>query len=203
MRKTGDERRGEIVQAVIELAATEGGAPPSAQAIADRVGIAQPTVFRHFSTREKILQAVIDWIAEHLLGLVGSIAAGSGTAAERLQQLISRQLEFIARHRGLPRMLFSERVHQESSLARASVGKVMDGWTQTVTALIAEGQEDGSFRADLDAEETARLVLAMIQGLVMRWSISNFASDLPGQAAVVWRLLEPALVRNSGDSGRS
>jgi TetR/AcrR family transcriptional regulator len=202
MRKSGEERREEIVQAVIELAASDNSGQLSTQAIADRVGIAQPTVFRHFSTREKILQAVIEWIARHLLGLVGSIAAGSGTAAERLQQLIGRQLEFISRHRGLPRLLFSERLHQDSSMLKASVGKVMDGWTRTVAGLIAEGREDGSTRADLDPEETARLILAMIQGLVMRWSISDFGFDLPAQAAAMWRLLEPALVPDSVQGSR-
>ncbi len=202
MRKSGEERREEIVQAVIELAACDSGGPLSTQAIADRVGIAQPTVFRHFSTREKILQAVIEWIARHLLGLVGSIAAGSGSAAERLQHLVARQLEFISRHRGLPRLLFSERLHQDSSMLKASVGKVMDSWTRTVAGLIAEGREDGSMRAELDAEETARLVLAMIQGLVMRWSISDFEFDLPGQAQAIWRLLEPALSPDSVQRGR-
>lgn len=196
MRKSGDERREEIVQAVIELAASDSGGQLSTQAIADRVGIAQPTVFRHFSTREKILQAVIEWIARHMLGLVGSIAAGSGTAAERLHQLITRQFEFIARHRGLPRLLFSERLHQESSVLKASIGKVMDGWTRTVSGLIDEGRQDGSFRADLDAEETARLLLAMIQGLVMRWSISDFEFDLPTQAEAIRRLLAPAMTPN-------
>lgn len=197
MRKSGEERRDEIVKAVIDLAAGDNGAV-SAQAIAERVGIAQPTVFRHFSTREKILQAVIDWIAQHLLGLVGNVAAGSGSATERLQQLIARQLDFIARHRGLPRLMFSERLHQGSPILKASINKVMDRWTDTVAGLIAEGQADGSFRGDLDAEETARLVLAMIQGLVMRWSISDFSFDLPDQATTVWRFLEPVLGRDDG-----
>jgi AcrR family transcriptional regulator len=198
MRRSGDERREEIVQAVIELAAGNGGGQLSIQAIADRVGIAQPTVFRHFSTREKILQAVIEWIAHHLLGLVGSVAAGSGTAAERLDRLITRQLEFTARHRGLPRLLFSERLHQESSVLKASIGKVMDGWTRTVSGLIDEGRQDGSFRTDLDAAETARLLLAMIQGLVMRWSISDFEFDLPSQAEAIRRLLAPAMTPTHG-----
>lgn len=202
MRKSGEQRREEIVQAVIDLAASDNGGQMSTQAIADRVGIAQPTVFRHFSTREKILQAVIEWIARHLLGLVGSIAAGSGTAAERLEQLITRQLDFISCHRGLPRLLFSERLHQESSMLKQSIGKVMDGWTRTVAGLIAEGGEDGSLRADLETEETARLVLAMIQGLVMRWSISDFQFDLPAQAGAIWRLLEPALAPDSSQPNR-
>ncbi|MEE4297303.1 MAG: TetR/AcrR family transcriptional regulator C-terminal domain-containing protein, partial [Wenzhouxiangella sp.] len=55
---------------------------------------------------------------------------------------------------------------------------------------------DGTFRSDLEVEQTARLILAMIQGLVMRWSIHDFEFDLPAQADVIWRLLEPALASN-------
>ncbi len=197
MRKSGEERREEIVQAVIDLAAEGGQSQLSTQAIADRVGIAQPTVFRHFRTRDLILQAVIDWISRHLLGLVMAIATGNGSARERLPRLLTRQLEFIARHPGLPRLLFSERVHQDSPVLKQSVGRVMANWTRTVTELIREGQAEGSFRADLDAEETARLILAMIQGLVMRWSISDFQFDLPAQAEAVWRLVAPAMTSPS------
>jgi TetR/AcrR family transcriptional regulator len=194
MRKSGEERREEIVQAVIELAAASGTSQLSTQAIAERVGIAQPTVFRHFRTRTLILQAVIDWIARHLLGLVISIASGAGPAHERLPRLLRQQLEFIARHRGLPRLLFSEKVHQESPVLKQSVGKVMGTWTRAVSELIAEGQQEGRFRAELDPEETARLILAMVQGLVMRWSISDFQFDLASQADAIWRLLQPALL---------
>ena len=179
----------------MDLAAEDGVATITAQAIADKVGIAQPTVFRHFRTRDLILQAVIDWIAEHLLGMVGKIAAGTGQPEERLRRLIDQQLKFIVRHRGLPRLLFSERLHQENTRLKQSVRKIMDAYCTLVAGVLREGVETGAFRAELDADETARLMLALIQGLVMRWSISDFEFDLTGEAPALWRLLEPALLR--------
>lgn len=195
MRKSGEQRREEIVQAVIDLAAENDGGQITAQAIAERVGIAQPTVFRHFKTRDRILQAVIEWIARHLLGVVSSVAAGSGPADERLRQLLEQQLHFISKHRGLPRLLFSERLHQENAQLKGAVSRIMDAYTSTVAGLLREGIGSGVFRADLDADETARLILAMIQGLVMRWSIHDFHFELPNEAAALWRLLEPALLK--------
>lgn len=195
MRKSGEERRQEIVAAVIELAAEEGTGRITAQAIADRIGIAQPTVFRHFKTRERILEAVIEWIARQLLGVVGGIAAGSGPADERLKSLLESQLAFISRHRGLPRLLFSERLHQENTRLKRSVARIMDAYTTTVSGLLAEGVASGVFRDDVDPDESARLILAMIQGLIMRWSVQDFRFDLPGQAPALWRMLEPALMR--------
>ena len=51
MGKPQEERRKEIVQATMDLAAEQGIKKVTTQAIADKVGIAQPTVFRHFKTR--------------------------------------------------------------------------------------------------------------------------------------------------------
>src|SRR5699024_10199470 len=132
MRKRGEERRQEIVEAVVELAAEPGGRQITAQAIADRVGIAQPTVFRHFKNRERILEAVFEWIARQLLGVVSGVATSSGSADERLRALLEKQLGFVSGHKGLPRLLFSERLHQENTRLKQSVRRIMQAYAVTV-----------------------------------------------------------------------
>jgi TetR/AcrR family transcriptional regulator len=197
MRKTGDERREEIIQAVLELAAEQGVRQLSAQAIADRVGIAQPTVFRHFKTRDAILHAVMESVGTAMLAVATVVLAGRGPADQRLRQLLQRQLEFISRRRGVPRVLFSERLHHEDPQLKAVVRRVMDNYTGKVAALVAAGQAEGSFNAQLEPRETAIMIVALIQGLVMRWSISDFALDLEAQGEAVWRLLSPVLLADA------
>jgi TetR/AcrR family transcriptional regulator len=194
MRKSGEQRREEIIQAVLDLAAERGVKQVTTQAIADRVGIAQPTVFRHFKTRDAILRAVMETVGSAMLAVATSVLAGRGSADQRLRQLLSRQLEFISRRRGVPRVLFSERLHHEDPQLKAVVRRMMDNYTLKLAGLIREGIAAGQFRAGLEPHETATLILALIQGLVMRWSISDFTLDLEAQGDAVWRLLEPALL---------
>jgi AcrR family transcriptional regulator len=193
MRKSGEERREEIVQAVLDLAAEQGVKQVTTQAIADRVGIAQPTVFRHFKTRDAILRAALEWIGKGLLTVVTPILAGRGPADVRLRQLLTRQLQFISQRKGLPRLLFSERLHLEDPELKAVVRRIMENYTDRVSMLLAEGVAEGCFRSDLDTDETARLIVSLVQGLVMRWSITDFEMPLEAQGDAVWRLLEPAL----------
>jgi len=194
MRKSGEERREEIIQAVLELAAEQGARPLSTQAIADRVGIAQATVFRHFKTRDAILRAVMETVGTAMLSAATAVLAGRGPADQRLRQLLQRQLEFISRKRGVPRVLFSQRLHHEDPDLKAIVRRVMDSYTGKIADLVAAGQAEGRFRAQVDPGETAIMIVALIQGLVMRWSISNFALDLEAQGEAVWRLLAPTLL---------
>jgi TetR/AcrR family transcriptional regulator len=188
-------RKAQIIQAALAVAADVGASRITAQAIADRVGIAQPTVFRHFKSVDAIFEAALDTVAEEMALNLAAVLSDQAPADQRLKTLIQRQLQFVAARRGMPRLLFSERLQLENPVLRERVLNVMRGFGERVAGLIEEGAASGRFRSDLDAAQTARLVIALIQGLVLRWSLSGFTFPLddPKQAEAVWNLLWPAL----------
>lgn len=197
MGKPHEERKREIVEATMDLTAEHGIKRVTTQAIADRVGIAQPTVFRHFKTRDAIFAAVIGWIAENLFKAISAGARPDDPPDEQLRLLISRQLTFINQHRAIPKVLFSDLLHLESPQLKAALQQVMDRYMKRVTELLRDGIQAGRFREDLDAVETARYVTALIQGLVLRWSIYEFSFSLEEEAESVWTFLWSALAPRS------
>lgn len=202
--KDHETRKEEIINATLQIAAEEGVQKATTQAIANRVGIAQPTIFRHFSTRSALFQAAMDWIANHLFHAIGPVFEGDGPADQRLRQLLETQLDFIARHRGLPRLLFSERLHLEDPDLKRTVTRIMEAYSARVAALIRTGQAEGRFHPDVDPDETALQVTALIQGTVMRWSLNEFGFPLEEQADAILALLTRALAPASpGGSGAS
>ena len=193
MGKPAEQRRQEIVEAALELAAEQGVKRVTTQAIADRVGIAQPTVFRHFRTRDAIFAAAIKYLVTNMFKVLEVFFISKGPADERLQELITKQLGFISQQKGLPRLLFSDRLHLESPVLKAAVQKVMTRYMGQVAALIKEGQDTGCFRSDLDPDEASRYVAALIQGLIMRWSIFDYGFTLEKEAEPLWKFLHASL----------
>lgn len=193
MGKPHEQRRREIVEATMALTAEHGIKRVTTQAIADRVGIAQPTVFRHFKTRDAIFTAVIGWISENLFKAISLGARPDDPPDEQLRMLITRQLTFINNHRAIPKVLFSDLLHLESPQLKAALQEVMDRYMKRVTELLHNGIQAGCFREDLDAAETACYVTALIQGLVLRWSIYEFSFSLEEEADLLWKFLWPAL----------
>ena len=59
-----DERRAATVDAVVSLAAEQNPSDITTAAIALRMGLTQGAIFRHFPTKEAILQAVMSWVTE-------------------------------------------------------------------------------------------------------------------------------------------
>lgn len=197
MGKSHEERMQEIVEATMELAAEQGVKKVTTQAIADRVGIAQPTIFRHFKTRDAIFSSAIGWVADNLFKALGGLFQGDMPADERLHKMILRQLAFMNKQRGIPRVLFSDRLHLESPKLKQAVQEVMDRYVARVAKLIVEGQEHGRFNPDIDPVRSARYIAATIQGMVMRWSIHDFSFSLEEEAEGIWAFIWPALAPNT------
>ncbi len=193
MGKPHEQRKLEIIQSALSLAAEFGVKKATTQAIADDVGIAQATVFRHFKTKDAIFAEAISWLANNLFGVLASSYSTEADADIRLKLLISRQLKFISQHKGVPRLLFSDRLHLESPTLKQAVQEIMLRYTNKVTSLLEEGIESGCFRADLNANKTAGYIAALIQGLMMRWSIFDFDFDLEKEADELYSFINNAV----------
>ncbi len=197
MGKPHEQRKLEIIQSALSLAAEFGVKKVTTQAIADHVGIAQATVFRHFKTKDAIFAEAIGWLANKLFQVLASSFSMDATADVRLNLLITRQLRFISQHKGVPRLLFSDRLHLESPKLKQAVQEIMQRYISKVTSLLEEGIESGCFRADLDAHKTAEYIAALIQGLVMRWSIFDFKFDLEKQSDALYGFIDMAVRKHS------
>src|SRR5512139_2626330 len=90
-----DERRQEIVATVLALARDRGPDAITTQAIAQRMGLTQGAVFRHFPDKEAIWLAVFAWVRESLgAGLTAAIER-AGTPVRRIERAFAAHVAFL------------------------------------------------------------------------------------------------------------
>ena len=187
-RKSGQDRKAEIVRAAIRLAAELGPDRVSAQALADAVGVSQPAIFRHFATKPDIWLAVGEAITAALGG--EEMVAPEGRAAEVLRAVLRRNLEHIAANPAIPAILFSRELHAENEALRAHFDRLMRQRRAGFARLVAQAGGEAGRGAAMPAEDVAALLLAAIQGLAMRWSLEGRRFDLVAEGS---RLLDGML----------
>ena len=89
--RPGDTAREQILDAAAELFTTRGYASTTTRAIAEAVGIRQPSLYHHFATKDDLLEALlIDTVTSSLPvaeALLAVPAAGVDVAAARLHAL--------------------------------------------------------------------------------------------------------------------
>jgi AcrR family transcriptional regulator len=188
MRKPTEQRQAEIIQGTLALATRQGVARITTQAIADEVGISHATVFRHFKNRDEIFAAALEWIISRMMEAQKHHFTGTEPADQRLQSLIQTQLGFFSQNKGLPRLLFSDRLHMESRGLKELVRTAMKRFTSRISEIISTGIDEGHFRHDLDAHHSAVYLIALFQGLMLRWSVFDFEFELKDEAEHLWRL---------------
>lgn len=186
-----DERRAVTVETVVQLAAEQNPTDITTAAIAQRMGLTQGALFRHFPNKSAILQAVMEWVAERLLGRVDKAIEAAPSPLAALEAVFLAHIDFIVQHPGVPRMLFGELQRAEDSPAKQMVRTLIGGYGARVQRLIEQGKAQGELGADLDAGAAATLFVGSIQGLVMQsliaGNVQQIRSNAPGVFAVYRR----------------
>lgn len=163
-----DERRAETVETVISLAAEQNPNDITTKAIAERMGLTQGAIFRHFPTKDAILQSVMTWVSKRLLARVDKATKGIASPVAALEAVFLTHIDFIAEHPGVPRMLFGELQRQEQTLPKKMVQTLLKHYSDRIRTLLEEGKTQGELSADLDIDAAIMLFIGSIQGLVMQ-----------------------------------
>ncbi len=172
-----DERRAVTVEAVVELAAERNPNDITTAAIAKRMGLTQGALFRHFPTKDAILQAVMSWVAERMLSRVDKAAQAAASPMAALEAIFMTHIEFVVEHPGVPRMIFGELQSAGETASKRIVQALIRHYGERLHRLIDEGKAEGQLDRALDTEAAATLFIGTIQGLVMQ---SLLAGDVAG-----------------------
>jgi AcrR family transcriptional regulator len=180
------ERQREIVATVLAIARERGPDAITTQAIADRIGVTQAALFKHFPDKQAIWLAVFAWIRE-ALGAAFDAAVAAGTSPlDRLERAFVAHVGFVAEHPGVPRVLFHELQYPGDSPVRAEVRSMILAYRKRIAALVREAKAAGELPPELDAALAPVLFIGAVQGLAIDASLTG------GEARMI-RRARPAL----------
>lgn len=181
-----DERRAATVEAVVNLAAHHNPSEITTTWIARQMGVTQGALFKHFPTKEAILEAVMSWVAERLLARIDQSAQGCDSPLVALEAMFLAHIAFVSEHPGVPRMLFGELQRQGDTLPKKMVQTLIRQYRERLQLLLEQGKASGELDAQLDVDAAAVLFIGSIQGLVMQSLIAGDVTRLRDEAPGVW-----------------
>lgn len=186
-----EERKAVTVEAVIELAGEQDPGEITTAAIAKQMNLTQGALFRHFPSKEAIWQAVMAWVAERLLARLDAAARGVASPLEALEAMFMTHVDFVAKHPGVPRMMFGELQRSGDTPAKRMVRTLIGRYGERLHTLIRQGQTMGEIAVETDVDAAATLFIGTIQGLVMQSLIAGdplrIRTDAAGAFAIYRR----------------
>lgn len=179
-RKSAEERKAEIVDTAIRLAGEIGPDRVTTERLATEIGISQPGIFRHFPTKGDIWEAVAQRVGDLMKMKIrpDNDDDEETNPVDLLRKLVTGHLNFIQTTPAIPAILFSRELHAENENMRAFFADLIISRHHIFSTQVAAAIERGIFDEALDPDDAAYLVLALIQGLAMRWSLNARSFDL-------------------------
>lgn len=196
-----DERRAATIETVLALAAEQDPNAITTTAIAERMKLTQGALFRHFPSKDAIWEAVIGWASERLLGRIDAAARAAVSPMERLEAIFLAHIDFVARHPGVPRMMFGELQRKERTPAKRMAQQLMRGYGERLQFLVEQGKRQGEIAPQIDAATAATLLIGMVQGLVMQAMLSGDLEGVRAQAPSAFAIYRRGLGDRGGVAG--
>ncbi len=187
-RRSGAERRREILEAALAICLEEGIAALRTEKIARRVGLSPGGIFRHYPSKRAILTA----LTEGLLSRLEAATPKEGEPLRWLRAFVVNRVRAFQEDPGL-RLLFSpEFEHALPRAAKAELKKNLRATWNRLVAAVEEGQRRGEIRGDLAAEELAAAVAALVQAATQPLLAEVIRESDPER---VWQTVRDLLTR--------
>ncbi|HUR93322.1 MAG TPA: TetR/AcrR family transcriptional regulator [Gemmatimonadales bacterium] len=174
-RRDGEATRQRLLRAALELYTTVGFRATTTPAIAARAGVAEGTIYRHFSGKEHLLNEVFRNAQRWGTTLVREMNEETADTPNRLQQVARRLLETAASDAPLTRMLLRRRDEQHlDEKSREAEREFRDALQNVVSA----GRSEGKVRSG-PPELWTDVWLALVAFVAERVGSRDWAPDAP------------------------
>ena len=167
VRKSARDRKTEITRAALALAFELGPERVTTGLIADRLGLTQPAIYKHFSTKEDIWRAATDILCDAIADNIAGAATEPRPDA-RLRKLVSGRLRLLQNYHALREIMGMRDPDGAQTALRSQVLNSMAGFRQAMAGAIGEACADGTYRTDIEPGDCATLIFGVVQGLVLR-----------------------------------
>ncbi|NIK59824.1 TetR/AcrR family transcriptional regulator [Kribbella shirazensis] len=143
-RRADAERNAETILSVTRDLLV-GGSAPTMSEVAAAAGVTRMTLYGHFATREVLLEAVVRRAVAETDDALIALDLDALDVDEALDRLVRTSWPMLDRHRKV-------RLAAIDQLGHAALRDQHDAAFRHVDQLIARGQKDGVYRADLTRE---------------------------------------------------
>ncbi|MFB6076542.1 MAG: TetR/AcrR family transcriptional regulator, partial [Candidatus Nanohaloarchaea archaeon] len=166
-RKDTADRQAEILDAALHILHEEGAGALTVRNIADRIGISEPAVYRHFDAKEEIVHGIAGKIRDDAELCVD--AGKHDDAGSMLADLFTCILGGIEEHPHVASFILGSDLFAEYPGVEDRIVELRRAMEDDIAALVAAGQEQGYVAPDVDPSTAATIITGTAHIRVRDW----------------------------------
>jgi TetR/AcrR family transcriptional regulator len=171
-RPRSGERREEILQVLARMLQELPGEHITTAALAKAVGVSEAALYRHFPSKARMFESLIEFIEESIFSRINRILAEEPDPQARVQQIAVLLLGFAEKNPGLARLLQGGVLTGETERLRTRISQFYDRVETQLRQVLREGEAGNGGKTPVN--DSARLFLALIEGRIAQFVRSDF-----------------------------
>jgi AcrR family transcriptional regulator len=188
-RLSSKKRRKEILDVALKIIYEEGFYNLTIRNIAERTGISEAALYRHFNNKKEIINNLVDLIFKSDYFQYSEIDKSDPIAL--LQKIIFTQMKEFEESPYITAITFQDEIFREYPDIGEKFNRHREEREAFFSKIITINQSKGLISEELDPETFALLLMGAIRMLVLKWKGANFSFSLKDKARrVIQELFE-------------
>lgn len=187
-------RKQHILEAFATMLQSQPGGRITTAALAKEVGVSEAALYRHFPSKARMFEGLIEFIEDSVFSRVPRIAASDGQdGAYRCGQLLGLLLAFAQRNPGITRLLTGDALAGETPRLRTRIRQFHDRLETQLRQWLRESETRGQIRLLVPLSATVDLMMSLVDGKLGGFVRSEFRRQPTEHWDAQWRALAGAL----------
>ncbi|GAP74561.1 MULTISPECIES: nucleoid occlusion factor SlmA [Pseudoalteromonas] len=183
-------RKEQILQSLAQMLETSPGQRITTAKLAAEVGVSEAALYRHFPSKARMFEGLIEFIEDTLLSRINLILENEKETQSRVYNILMLLLAFAEKNPGITRILTGDALQGENERLRERIQSLFEKLeTQFKQVLRERKLREGKAFAS-DEGTLANLFLAFVEGKMNQFVRSNFTIKPSGQFDKQWQELQ-------------
>lgn len=188
-------RRQQILEVFASELETNPGLRITIASLAGAVGVSEAALYRHFASKAKMFEALIDFAEESVFGLINRITEKETDASIRSEKIIRLLLGFSERNPGITRILIGDALLGENERLHTRVTQFFERLETQLKQILREANLGPGPRPIANIEGAANQMLAHAEGKMSQFVRTTFNKKPTDHWEVQWAVLKKGLFR--------
>lgn len=189
-------RRQQILEVLAQELESNPGSRITTAALAKAVGVSEAALYRHFASKAKMFEALIDFAEESVFSLTNKIMEQEQGVQLRCERLIQLILGFSERNPGITRVLLGDALVGENERLRVRVGKFFERIETQIKQILREANLSDGARAVAPIDAAANEISALIEGRMSQYVRTNFTRKPTDYNVEQWQVISAGLFKS-------
>ena len=183
-------RKEQILQSLAAMLEQSPGARVTTAGLARQVGVSEAALYRHFPSKAKMFEALIEFIENTIFSRVSIILGEENSTEARCNQVLTLLLTFSERNPGITRILTGDPLSGESERLRLRVAQFFERFETQLRQILREAEIRNDHQTTLDINVAANLMLSTVEGKICQYVRSDFEKVPTSYWQSQWQVLQ-------------